>query len=243
MSYLPWLAGGAALGLAARRGQRAPATNTRGLGVWVQRGARNMRLLLYRPGVLAHIWAAQVEGGISGIPEYLTFGTLENDEPLVYATARLRGEVEYCGGWELMEVAALPGYGPMIFDLALAAVGAREGIFPDQTSLSPQAKQMFRNSSKTGKYDLVPTKKAICRRQRGKALTSRYLLQPKLRTSWKRKLKRMEAYSQEGIDAIDWDKPMPRGVGGPDAVDRWLAATSDRFFRTHYFGSDRGRRG
>ena len=241
MNYLPWLAGGTALALAARRGHHAHVTNTRGLGVWVHRESRGIRFLLYRPGVLAHIWAAQVEGGISGIPEYLTFGTLENNEPLVYATARLRSEVAFCGGWELMEIAALPGYGPMIFDLALAAAGAQEGIFPDQSDLSPQAKQMFKGSSKTGKYDLVPTKKAICRQQRGKALTSRYLLRPKLRTAWKRKLTRMEAYSQEGIDAIDWDKPMPRGVGGPDAVNQWLAATGDRFFRTHYFGSNRGR--
>jgi hypothetical protein len=251
MSYLPYVLGGAALGYAAAsgRGRRAAITDTPGLGVWVEQhgegdGARR-KILLYRPTVLPSIWEniqrPKKHSGpgmpISDPPAYqmagaLVYGTLSDGSPLIYASIDMQFDRDYCGGWEVKEIAALPGYGPMIFDLGVASVGAKEGVLPDQGSLSPQARKMFAASAATGKYTLLRNKKAICRRYKDPILDSRYVLKPKLRSAMTKKLKELEGMSEEWIVASPTDR---------FNVDKGLAIATEDFFRDRYHSTDRGR--
>ena len=140
-----------------------------------------------------------------------------------------------CPGWEMSEIAAIENYGPLIFDLGIAATG-NDGVYPDSQTLSVNAKQFFQSSYRMAKYDRValpPT----CGYRIGRintALTAAYRLHPEplaITTDWLRTLRTCHQNAEVQINR----KRVLKNFG--ISVDDFGRKVFTTFFRHHYNGA------
>jgi hypothetical protein len=141
--------------------------------------------------------------------------------------------------YELTEIGALDGYGPLIFDLALLHAGAA-GVVPDRSNLSPQAKRFLSAGRKRTKYTLERLPKKVWRYRGNWALDGIWRLTPEAAEKLQPMYDLLVEQHQAGVDLIDWP-----AVNIPDltleSFEAWMVGAYRTFFRSRYHGSNRGR--
>lgn len=105
--------------------------SARGLAIFIAKPTNARDIILYNPGRYPD------EGFIMGI-----INTEYNGD---------------CGAWEVLTVAAIKGYGPLLYDIAFSMSG-RRGLMADRNTVSPSALRVWEYyfSRRKEEFDIIP---------------------------------------------------------------------------------------